>query len=268
MIADLVAEPDDRLLAKQAKHLSFSRINRYLTCPWQYRLYYLTGLRQRYPSASLIFGQTIHQSIALYVGTREDPVGYFLEAWRKVETTALTYSTRESWSSLRNIGSGLLEKFVNEEAPKLRNIQAIEKSFELSITNLELPLVGIIDLVADYETKRTVIDFKTSASSYDEHEAALSDQLTAYHLAVPDAAQSALCVLVKTKQPKIEWHVTNRDGEQLTEFLAKAEMVASDIDAGRFFKRVGRHCGWCDYLPVCLRDKERAEETLVQIEIG
>jgi len=43
--------------------------------------------------------------------------------------------------------------------------------------------------------------------------------------------------LVKTKEPKIEWHVAGRSGEDLTEFLVKADVVAHDIAAGRFYKR-------------------------------
>ena len=69
---------------------------------------------------------------------------------------------------------------------------------------MDLPFVGILDLVADPEGKRTVVDFKTAAAAYQEHEVVLSDQLTAYQLAGPDADQASLCVLVKTKEPKVE----------------------------------------------------------------
>src|SRR6266516_2931987 len=95
--------------------------------------------------------------------------------------------------------------------------------------------------------------------------AVLSDQLTAYQLAEPDAEQTALCVFVKTKEPKIEWHVAARSGDDLAEFLAKADIVGHDIADGRFYKRPGKWCSWCDYLPVCVKDEKRAKETLVKI---
>src|SRR5437773_11346279 len=110
-----------------------------------------------------------------------------------------------------------------------------------------------------------VLDFKTAASAYQEHEAILSDQLTAYQLAEPEAEQTALCVLVKTKEPKIEWHVAARSGEDLAEFLAKAEYIGQEIAAGRFYKRSGKWCGYCEFLPVCMRDEARVRETLVRI---
>ena len=39
------------------------------------------------------------------------------------------------------------------------------------------------------------------------------------------AEQAALCVLVRTKEPKIEWHATQGTPGQLTEYLAKTAYV-------------------------------------------
>jgi hypothetical protein len=116
----------------------------------------------------------------------------------------------------------------------------------------------VIDLVAHVNGKKTVTDFKTSASSYGEHEVALSDQLTAYQLAEPEAEQMEVCVLVKTKEPKIEWHVSQRNPDDLLDYLAKAGYVAREITAGRFYKRSGM---WCDYLAVCLKDERKIAQT-------
>lgn len=141
----------------------------------------------------------------------------------------------------------------------------MEKVFELNITSLDLPFIGVIDLVAEVDAKTTVVDFKSAGSTLDGHEVALSDQLTAYKLAEPEAEQVALWVLIKTKEPKIEWYPSRRSPEQLTEFLSKAGYVAREIAAGHFYKRSGMWCGWCDYLPVCLGDKKRVEEALVRV---
>ena len=249
----------------QTPHLSHSRINRYLQCPEQYRLYYLENLRLRCPSASLAFGQVVHQALAHLFQTGGDPVAVFLESWSEAKQTELTYSTRDSWEKLHDVGQALLEKFVEEELSRIGDVTAAEKEFTLDITSLELPFVGFIDLIADLDGKHTVVDFKTSASAYGEHEVHMSDQLTAYQLAEPEAEQSALCVLIKTKTPKIEWHPTTRTADQVMEYLAKAELVAHEITAGHFFKRPGIWCAWCDYLPVCLGDQQKIEETLIQI---
>ena len=135
------------------------------------------------------------------------------------------------------------------------DVQASEKPFELAISNLDVPFVGVIDLIARVEGVVSVVDFKTAAASYQEHEVQLSDQLTAYQLAHPQAKQSALCILVKTKEPRIEWFFANRTGEDLREYLAKARYIDSQIAAGHFYKRPGKWCGQCDFLSLCLKKK-------------
>ena len=49
----------------------------------------------------------------------------------------------------------------------------------------------------------------------------------------------ALCILVKTKEPKIEWQVSDRNPDDLMDYLAKTGYVAREIVAGRFYKRPG-----------------------------
>lgn len=240
-------------------------MNRYLLCPEQYRLYYLEGLRPKHPSAAMVFGQVVHEGLAALLQNQDDPVEVFLDAWKGVKGAELSYAQRDSWESMRETGEKLLKKFLDEELPKIGRIHAVEESFRLDVTSLDVPVVGIIDLVADIEGTRTVVDFKTSGSTYADHEAQMSDQLTAYQLAEPSAEQAALCVLVKTKTPKIEWQVTKRSGAQFTEFLAKAAHIGRAITAERFYKRPGMWCKWCDYLPVCVSDAKAIEESLVQI---
>lgn len=247
----------------EAPHLSFSRISRYQTCPAQYRYYYLDRLRPKMLSASLLFGQTVHQALTQFFHNGESPAEFFEQHWGEVKELKLRYSARETWDGLRERGKTLLTKFVAEELPKLERVVDSEKAFELTVSSLRMPLVGIIDLLAMVGGELTVVDFKTAGAAYDDHEVVLSDQLTTYHLAEPDARQSAFCVLVKTKEPKIEWHFSRRSGEQLSEFLAKVETVAQAIAAGVFYKRPGQWCAWCDYLPCCLGDQARVAATLM-----
>jgi CRISPR/Cas system-associated exonuclease Cas4 (RecB family) len=245
--------------------MSHSRINRYLMCPEQYRLYYNERLRPRVPPAVLVFGSIMHQSLAELVGKKGDPVKWFTESWGMLKNVPLGFNQRESWDKLRISGERLLVKFATEELPKIGQVKAVEQRFTLSITSLDLPFVGVIDLVADVDSNETVVDFKTAGSAPDEHEAHMSDQLTAYKLAKPQVERSALWVLVKTKEPQILWCPTNRTGDQLGKYLTKVGYVAREITAGRFYKRPGMWCAWCDYLPVCIGDKRRAEETLVTV---
>jgi putative RecB family exonuclease len=265
MIEMLLIEKDERGAAKAPPHLSYSRINRYLHCPEQYRLYYIEKLRPRFPSAAMVFGQVMHAALALFFLDGGRPGPFFDAAWDEVRQIDLTYNQKESWEKLKTIGPGLLQKFQQDFMKRISRVAGVEKPFEIRITSLNMAMVGAIDLIAAVDGKNTVLDFKTSGSSYEKHEVALSDQLTAYQLAEPGAEQTGLCVLVKTKDPKVEWHLSSRNGNQITEFLDKAEYVAREITANRFYKRSGMWCSWCDYLPVCVMDKQKTKETLVRI---
>jgi CRISPR/Cas system-associated exonuclease Cas4 (RecB family) len=265
MIERLWAEKEERGRPNGAPHLSHSRINRYLLCPEQYRLYYVENLRPRRYSASLVFGQVVHQALASFFRTSAEPAASFAALWKEAGQVELRYGNRESWEKLNESGRTLLAKFVAEELSRISKVTASEKAFELGITGIDEPFIGVIDLVGDLDKKKTVVDFKTSGSVYAEHEVALSDQLTAYQLAEPDAVQMALCVLVKTKEPKIEWHVSQRNPDDLLDYLTKAGYVAHEIAANRFYKRPGMWCSWCDFLPVCLKDERKIAETLVRL---
>lgn len=262
----IVVEREDFLCSADTPYLSHSRLNRYLLCPEQYRLYYVENLRPIRPPANLVFGQIVHKAMAYLFKAEGDPVVNFLFNWSEVRDSNLSYGPKESWEKLKETGQGLIAKFVADELHRFGEIESVELDFRLTVTSLDLPFVGIIDLVSEVNGKPTVVDFKTSASAYQNYEVMLSDQLTAYQFAVPGAEQAALCVLVKTKEPKIEWHFSRRGGEHLTEYLSKAEYLAQQILSMRFYKRPGKWCSWCDFLPVCIGDKQKTRETLVQVQ--
>ena len=72
-------------------------------------------------------------------------------------------------------------------------------------------------------------------------------------------------MFVKTKEPRIEWHFAERSANELAEYVEKIRLVSEDIAAGIFYKRPGKHCGYCDFLPVCMGDEKSAQETLIRI---
>src|SRR5207249_1690545 len=106
-------------LVPSTPHLSHSRINRYLFCPEQYYLYYIANLRLKFPSASLAFGQVVHQALAHLFIEKNDPVGFFQNAWGELRQIKLTFSKKDSWEKLNSSGQGLLEKFVKDELPRI-----------------------------------------------------------------------------------------------------------------------------------------------------
>src|SRR5207253_10559861 len=93
------------------EHWSYSRIQKYLTCPEQYRQYYVQGLRAKAASASLVFGSVVHLAIAEYFRRETNPCRTFDKEWQSVRHLHLRYSGKESWESLADKGENLLETF-------------------------------------------------------------------------------------------------------------------------------------------------------------
>lgn len=179
-------EPHNPLYAEATHpHFSYSRIQKYLTCPEQYRLHYIEGLRPKRETAARVFGAVVHQALAALFRKQADPVVHFREEWQGCRQFDLRYSDRDTWEKLAEIGGGLITMFVRNEAPKLGQVVAVEAPFEMALSNLPCRFIGVFDLVAMMNGKKTLVDFKTASSDYGLHDVALSDQLTAYCVASP-----------------------------------------------------------------------------------
>ena len=261
----LIQDREEQVLPLSTPHLSHSRINRYLTCPEQYRLYYVVGLRPIAPAASLVFGQFLHQALAHLFQHHGDPVGFFRELWGQIKDAQIAYSARETWETLGERGAHLLQLFVETQLPQMGEVEASEKPFRLSITGLNLPFVGIIDLLARVSEKKTIVDFKSASASYGEHDVVLNDQLTAYLLAESGADQAALCVFMKTKEHRIDWFFAPRDPQRVSRYLDKVKLIGREIGNHHFYQRPGKWCAWCDYLAVCLGEKEQVAARFMNV---
>src|SRR5439155_15761634 len=139
----------------------------------------------------LVFGALIHVVLADLFRSGTDPVEAFRRQWQSLKEVELRYGKRDSWEDLKEKGEKLLQKFLQEEVPGIQKVFSIEKKFELSVTSLAQPFIGIVDLVAQVDGQTTIVDFKTAASDYEDYEVILSDQLTAYWLADPEAQRVA-----------------------------------------------------------------------------
>jgi hypothetical protein len=72
-------------------------------------------------------------------------------------------------------------------------------------------------------------------------------------------------VFVKTKEPRIEWHFAKRSANERAEYVEKARLLSQDISAGKFYKRPGKHCAYCDFLPLVHGRPRGGNETLIRI---
>ena len=119
--------------------------------------------------------------------------------------------------------------------------------------DLDIPLVGIVDLILDGDNGPMIIDFKTAARGGELLEIAHEVQLTAYSFAYRAATgrhegELQIRRLVKTKVPKIETHCFSaRSDANFRRLFALVRAYLDDLDAGRFVYRPGFGCQMCDY---------------------
>lgn len=118
-----------------------------------------------------------------------DPVALFKEVaknkknpYKKVTVEELTYFSRASWLSLNRKGEILLDCFYTQFYPKITKVHATQKYASLKDESTGDSIVGVIDMVVEYEgyDKPIIFDLKTSASPYDQEQLDVSDQLTLY----------------------------------------------------------------------------------------
>ena len=250
------------------EHFSFSQLKRWLDCPESYRLYYLERLRPRMPSAALVFGRAMHEAIEAALTQDTSLVTQFTPTWQDQRETPMAFSGRQNWESLRHVGEGLARVFDQEVRPLIGQVHSAEQRFELTLPGVKRPLMGYVDAVVDWRGTpgaRTLVEFKTSARAWQSHQFILSDQLAAYGLAFPELEQQAVVVLVKTKAPKVQVEILPRRPERASALLHKAAVVATDIAAGRFYKRPSHACGWCDYRLLCEGRPEEGMEGLERV---
>jgi hypothetical protein len=119
--------------------------------------------------------------------------------------------------------------------------------------NLGIPLVGIIDLVLNYEQGPIIVDCKTAARSSEPMEISNEIQLTSYAYLLRYHnrwAESGLEIrsLIKTKTPKVEFHpYAARTDAHFRRLFAVIREYLDALDTGRFNFRPGFGCGMCDF---------------------
>ena len=256
----------------EAMRLSHSKVTRYDFCPRAYRHYYVEGWRPIAKRPSLLFGDAIDRSLSALFQQDADPLAVFGEAWEALKDAPVEWGKRHTWQALRDIGHALLERFVKEERPRFSEIRPECVQHHLSSELAGVTFIGYPDLYARVDGLRTLVDFKTAQASYDAEEVRLNEQLTAYWWLLETNGlpvdRVAFCVLLKLKEPRIEWHFATRSPEEVAEYRDKLALVAADIARGRFPKKTSSCGQWggCDYRPLCLGDEAAIRKYLVLTE--
>jgi CRISPR/Cas system-associated exonuclease Cas4 (RecB family) len=249
-------------------HWSFSALNQYLRCPLQFFFERVLGLPQPTISSSLVLGSAVHRTLESYhrglmqgrIAGIDELRPVFLDAWESREKAIeITYRNGDNRDDTIQQGLGLIGLYLNEPPPQ--NIVAIEQQMIVPLHDcrghyLETPLVAVIDLLTRIEGGLKVTEFKTSGRAYGDFEAESSLQPTCYvnavHEMYGELATVEFAVLVKTKTPKLQRIVADRNDDDLSRLGELVQTVERAVAAKVFYPvESPMNCSTCPYREPC-----------------
>lgn len=254
---------------RKQPHLSVSSINSYIDCSLMYKFSRIDNLRPDFLSDNLIFGSCIHRILAEF--NQEKMMGNILSSdeienmfktdWEKSakDNLDIQYSKGNTYRTLLNQGVKMLQEFMKRVPENDATIIAIEEPFIMRIEGLDIPLIGIMDLVEeDEDGTLTITDYKTSKRSMAISEVDSNFQLTVYYTAAKANGYADREInlkfdcLIKTRTPKFEQIYTERSSDHSAKAIKKIKLVWDGIQKGVFIPNdTSWRCHGCSYKSYC-----------------
>lgn len=185
----------------------------------------------------------------------------FKTDWEKSakDNPDIQYSKDKSYRVLLNQGIKILQEFMKSVPENDATIVAIEEPFVFHIDGLDIPLIGVMDLVEeDEDGSLTITDYKTSKKSMAIKDVDSSFQLTVYYTAAKANGYADREInlkfdcLIKTQKPKFEQIYTERSSAHSAKAIKKIKQVWDGIQKGVFIPNdTSWRCWGCSYKSYC-----------------
>jgi hypothetical protein len=230
-------------------HISHTQIAMLLRCGEEYRRTYVEG-QPRPLAPALIVGQVYHKAIEFGFRARlTDGAELSPSEIRQVAQDAWAMAVAgqeicwdgESPETLCTQAANLAELYWSEVAPDI-SASEIEARFEVEVPAVDVPLVGIIDLVDG----DTLVDHKTARRAWSKARADRDLQAASYLYARLQQTgdlpgKFRFDVAVKGGKPRIQQLGTSRTERQLLRYEQLLQAAWGQIQAGIF---VPNPTGW------------------------
>jgi len=245
-MADEELSLDDLFEARD--HYSFSQINTFIRCAYQYLFRYILGYKIPPPSA-LVFGSTTHEALEYNfkqkIESHQDVElskvqGAWANQWdlNLKKNVGMEFAEDETKDSMLDEGIKLITNYHELVAPTIQPL-VVEEPFpdNLIIPGISKPIVGRIDLIDD---KDFIIDHKTSKKSPTQDTINKDGQLTMYSMAYKEKYKELpkglrMDYLVRTKKPQYPQYPTTRTEAHIEAFKVTLVQVVRAIEAGIFY---------------------------------
>ncbi len=254
---------------RKQPHLSASSVNAYLECSLYYKFGKIDRLKPEFVSDNLLYGITIHEVIAdfhqdrligkrLSAGELRDRFeGYWEDRVQRNED--IRYTKNQSFESILKDGAGLIDAYVESYPSDSYTPIAIEEPFIFQPKGLDVPLIGIMDLIEEDEDGTIIItENKTSGKAYSDVQIHQNLQLTSYQIGVRANGYKdrnivlRIDCLIKTRIPKFQQYYTSRSYLDEYRTIKKIRTVWDSIQKGIFVPNdTSWKCPHCEYRSAC-----------------
>ncbi|ACL03046.1 conserved hypothetical protein [Desulfatibacillum aliphaticivorans] len=251
-------------------HLSCSSISLYLDCSLAYKFRYVDRLKSESVSDALVFGSAIHAVLerfynSLMIG-EVIPVDALVDLWELTwkehaeGRDIIDWKRGNDFDKGLETGAGLLRAFSQKFEVVDTAIICVEEAFSLTIDGLDIPVIGVFDLVLQDLASGlvTIVDHKTRAKAMPERDANESLQASIYALAAKtngfrfDDLLLRFDCLIKTKEPKFEQVYTTRSELEIFQVARLIKQVWAGIQAEVWLPNLGSwKCSGCGYKQAC-----------------
>lgn len=238
-------------------HVSYSQINMYKRCPYQWKFRHIDGLIMPIKS-SLVIGPSVHEGLTEGFNTKltsggddmkivnliKEKTAYEVE--QIVATKEIQYEEGETKEVIKDDAVKMSEVYYKELGKKLKPVE-VKKPFEITFKNVEWKLVGEIDIVTD-----ELIDWKTGRQKLNEGYLLYDEQLKIYKIVVPKKPVIHQIVRYRRQDPKIFIYETDYNDKILQDTLQNIAAIVQLMRTGIVYKRNdARYCSWCGYKDIC-----------------
>lgn len=234
----------------------YSAISTAHFCLTKFRKQYILGEVAEGPkNSNFVFGTAMHLAISSYFKDYADAVSTFKMYWNSIKPDDYSWD-RYGYSDLLEIGTTLLRKWEERHA-KNYNPLHVEKKLDFTLNSYSMQ--GTPDFIGAYKNKISVVDWKTSASTFDKRKGLIDGQMWLYvHAAKEvyniDIEQIVYAPFVKygaIVQTPIVIEVTK---DKLTSMLNNATLVIKDLEARTEWPRNEQNCLRCEFFSGCYQE--------------
>jgi len=248
-------------------YISPSRLNCWMSCPLKFKLRYIDGIRTP-TTPALFLGKVVHAGLEIYYRHQQlgitlesnDVVTRMLDSWNQAaDEEDMRFETVEQEARLKEQANQLVATYLRQQSDDKPRPLAVEVTMEAPLIDpvtgedLGIPLLGVVDLIADAGDGATVIDFKTSYRSGPPFEVIHEIQLSCYaylYRLLTGKEETGLEIhsLIKTKTPKLDRQCyPARSEQQFRRLFSVIREYLAALDSGKFNYRPGWACGMCDF---------------------